>query len=118
MQFTKLFSKHPEFDPKINFKNFLLDQFYLKIFPSEKEELYKLIMDKDMWHLVLISQENGRESNREATDSLWKIIAAASFQPVDDKQTTYPSWLAVSCMNTELGDDMPRRRRSNRPTMM
>jgi hypothetical protein len=46
-QFTTLFSKHPEFDPKISFETFLLDQFYLKIFPSEKDELYKLITDKD-----------------------------------------------------------------------
>jgi hypothetical protein len=53
-QFTTLFSKHPEFDPEITFQSFLIDQFYLKIFPSEKVELYKLVTDKDMWHLVLI----------------------------------------------------------------
>jgi hypothetical protein len=56
-----------------------------------------------MWHLVSIGRENGRESNWKATASPWKIIAAASFQPVDDKQTIYLSWLAVSCIKAELG---------------
>jgi hypothetical protein len=29
-QFQMLFSKHPEFDPKITFQSFLIDQFYLE----------------------------------------------------------------------------------------
>jgi hypothetical protein len=103
MQFNRLFSKHLEFDPKISFQSFLIDQFYLESFPSEKEELYKLITDKDMWHLVLIGREQSRESNREASASLWKIIAAASFQPIKDQQTIYHSWLAVSSMKAEFG---------------
>jgi hypothetical protein len=94
-QFNKLFSKHLEFDPKISFQSFLIDQFYLEIFPSEKEKICKLISDEDMWHLVLIGQEQSREGNREASASLWKIIAAASFQPIKDQQTIYLSWLAV-----------------------
>jgi hypothetical protein len=60
-------------------------------------------MVKDRWHLVLIGQEQRRESNREASASLWKIIAAASFQPIGDLQTTYLSWLAVSSMKAEFG---------------
>jgi hypothetical protein len=56
-----------------------------------------------MWHLVLIGQEQRRESNREASASLWKIIATASFQPIEDLQTIYLSWLAESSMKAEFG---------------
>ena len=116
-QFTELFSKHPEFDPeKITFKTFLLDQFYLEIFPSEKEEIYKLMTDQDMWHLVLIGREQPREGNREASDSLWKIIASASFQPMNDLQTIYLSWLAVSCMKAEYGKWNPKKTKKKQPT--
>jgi hypothetical protein len=80
---------------------FRIDQFYLKSFPSEKEETYKLMTDKDMWHLVLIGREQARESNWEASDLIWKVIASASFQPMDDLKTIYLSWLAVSCMKAE-----------------
>jgi hypothetical protein len=72
-----------------------MGQFYLKIFPSEKVELYKLLTDEDMWHSVLIGREHN-ESKREASASLWKIIAAASFLHTKDQQTIYLSWLAVS----------------------
>ena len=101
-QFIRLFSKHPEFDPKITFQSFLIDQFYLEIFPSEKDELYKLVTDEDMWHLVLIGREHN-ERKHEASASLWKIIAAASFIPTEDEQTIYLSWLAVSSMKAEFG---------------
>jgi hypothetical protein len=43
--------------------------------------------DKDMWHLVLIGRDQARESNWEASESIWKVIASASFQPMDDLQT-------------------------------
>jgi hypothetical protein len=98
-----MFSKHHEFNPEITFKSFLTDQFYLEIFPSEKEELYKLTTDKDMWHFVLSGREQSRENTREASVSLWKIIAVASFQPIEDLQTIYLSWLAVSSMKAEFG---------------
>jgi hypothetical protein len=119
-QFTELFSKHPEFNPKkITFKTFLLDQFYVEIFPSEREEIYKLMTDEDVWHLVLIGREQPREGNQEASDLLWKVIASASFQLMNDLQTIYLSWLAVSCMKAEYGKWNPRRRlSSNRPTKM
>jgi hypothetical protein len=44
-----------------------------------------------MWHLVLIGREHN-ERKCEASASLWKIIAAASFIPTDDEQT-FLSWL-------------------------
>jgi hypothetical protein len=34
--------------------------------------------------------------------SPWKIIAAASFQPINDLQTIYLSWLAVSPMTADF----------------
>jgi hypothetical protein len=51
-QFTKLFSKHHEFDAKDTMKTFL-NGFYLTMFPGEEKELDKLLTDKDMRHLVL-----------------------------------------------------------------
>jgi hypothetical protein len=51
-----------------------------------------------MWHLVLIGQEKSRKSNCEASASLWKLIAADLFQPMDNLQTIYLSWLTVSSM--------------------
>jgi hypothetical protein len=59
-------------------------------------------MDKDMWHLVLIGQEQRRPGNREASASLGKIIAAASYQPIKDLQTIYLSWIALSSMKAEF----------------
>jgi hypothetical protein len=85
-QFTTQFSKHPEFDPEITFQSFLIDQFYFEIFPSEKDELYKLLTDEDMSHLVLFGRKHN-ESKCEASASFWKIIAAASFLPTKDQQT-------------------------------
>jgi hypothetical protein len=55
-----------------------------------------------MRHLVLIGQEHN-ERKREASASLWKIIAAASFIPTEDEQTIYLSWLDVSSMKAEFG---------------
>jgi len=70
------------------------------MFPGEEKELNKLLIDKDMWHLVLIGRELGRENQRAPLP--WKTIAAASFQPIDDRQTIYLSWLAVSSMKADV----------------
>jgi hypothetical protein len=108
---------HPKFDPeKITFKTFLLDQIYLAIFPSEKEEIYKLMTDKDVWHLVLIGQEQPREGNWEASDSVWNVVALASFQPRDDLQAIYLSWLAVPCMKADYCRWNPKKTRKKQPT--
>jgi hypothetical protein len=53
-QFTKIFSKHPEFDAKDTMKTFFSNGFYLTVLPGEEKELDKLLTDEDMWHLVLI----------------------------------------------------------------
>jgi hypothetical protein len=70
------------------------------MFPGEEKELNKLLIDKDMWHLVLIGREQGRENQQAPLP--WKIIAAAWFQPIDDQQTIYLSWLAVSSMKADV----------------
>jgi hypothetical protein len=62
-----------------------------------------------VWHLVLIGREQPREGNQEASDLIWKVIASASFQPMDDLQTIYFSWIAVSCMKAELGRWNPKK---------
>jgi hypothetical protein len=98
-QFTKLFSKHHKFDAKDTMKTFL-NCFYLAMFPGEEKELDKLLIDKDIWHLLLIGREQGWE-NQRAPFLPWKIIAAASFQLIDDWQTIYLSWPAVSSMKAD-----------------
>jgi hypothetical protein len=70
------------------------------MFPGEENKLDKLLIDGDMWHLVLIGREQVRENQRVPLP--WKIIAAASFQPINDKQIIYLSWLAVSPMKADL----------------
>jgi hypothetical protein len=82
-QFTKLFSKHPESDAKDNHEILFLNG----LFPGEEKELDKLLMDKDIWHLVLTGREQGRENQRVPLP--WKIIASASFQPMNDQKTIY-----------------------------
>jgi hypothetical protein len=53
------------------------------MFTGVEKELNKLLIDEDMWHLVLIGREQSRENQQVPLP--WKIIAAASFQPINNQ---------------------------------